>query len=82
MDFTSSPSPSTTGTNDENVIIAGPSTVDPNTEVKLVNVSITDENVALNVMVSFLNLGHRRGVFSLDESAKIFECVKKFQKSA
>ena len=58
---------------------AGASAVNPN-DVKLVDVSITDENVALNVMVSFLNLAHRRGVFAMDESAKIFECVKRFQK--
>jgi len=50
-------------------------------EVKLVNVPIVDEVVALNVMVSFLNLAQRRGVFTIDESAKIWECVKKFQKS-
>jgi len=49
-------------------------------EVKLVDVPITNENVALNVMISFLNLAHRRGVFSIDESAKIWECVKKFHK--
>ena len=51
-------------------------------EIRLVDVDITDENVALNVMVSFLNLAQRRGVFSFDESAKIWECVKKFQKTA
>lgn len=50
------------------------------TDVKLVDVPITNENVALNVMISFLNLAHRRGVFSIDESAKIWECVKKFHK--
>jgi hypothetical protein len=50
-------------------------------EVKLTDVEITNENVALNVIVSFLNLGQRRGVFSIDESAKIWECVKKFQKN-
>ena len=50
-------------------------------EVKLTDVQITDENVALNVIVSFLNLAQRRGVFSIDESAKIWECVKKFQKN-
>jgi len=49
-------------------------------EVKLVDVVISDENVALNVLVSFLNLGQRRGVFSMDESAKIWECIKVFQK--
>jgi hypothetical protein len=50
-------------------------------ETKLTDVEITNENVALNVIVSFLNLAQRRGVFSIDESAKIWECVKKFQKN-
>jgi hypothetical protein len=49
-------------------------------EVKLIDVVVTDENVALNVIVSFLTLAQRRGAFGLDESAKIWECVKKFQK--
>ena len=57
------------------------STVTEKKEVKLVDVEITNENVALNVIVSFLNLAQRRGVFSIDESAKIWECVKKFQKN-
>jgi len=48
---------------------------------KLLSVQVTDENVALNVMVSFLNLAQRRGVFSIDESAKIWECIAKFQKA-
>jgi hypothetical protein len=50
-------------------------------EVKLTDVEIINENVALNVIVSFLNLAQRRGVFSIDESSKIWECVKKFQKN-
>ena len=50
-------------------------------QARLIATQITDENVALNVMVSFLNLAQRRGIFSLDESAKIWECVKQFQKS-
>ena len=49
-------------------------------EVKLVDIPVADENVALNLLVGFLSLGQRRGVFSLDESAKIWECVQKFQK--
>jgi hypothetical protein len=49
-------------------------------EVKLVDVPVADENVALNLLVSFLSLAQRRGVFGLDESAKIWECVQKFQK--
>jgi hypothetical protein len=50
-------------------------------EVKLVDVNISDENTALNVIVSFLNLAQRRGAFSMDESSKIWECIKMFQKS-
>jgi hypothetical protein len=49
-------------------------------EVKLVDIAVTDENIALNVLVSFLNLAQRRGAFSIDESSKIWECVKVFQK--
>ena len=50
------------------------------TEVKLVDVPVLDENTALNVMVSFLNLAQKRGVFGIDESSKIWECIKMFQK--
>lgn len=49
-------------------------------EVKLVEVPVTDENVALNLLVSFVSLAHKRGAFTLDESAKIWECVKVFKK--
>jgi len=59
-----------------------PQTPEVKKEIKLIDVEIVNENVALNVMVSFLNLAQRRGVFSIDEAAKIWECVKKFQKTA
>ena len=49
-------------------------------EIKLVDVNISDENTALNVIISFLNLAQRRGAFSMDESSKIWECIKMFQK--
>jgi len=49
-------------------------------EVRLVDVAIKDENTALNVMVGFLTLAHKRGIFTIDESAKIWECIKVFQK--
>ena len=47
---------------------------------KLVNIPIKDENTALNVMVSFLSLAQKRGTFTIDESAKIWECINKFQR--
>ena len=50
----------------------------PPAEIRLTDVAITDENVALNVMVSFLNLAQKRGAYSIDESAKIWECIQKF----
>lgn len=49
---------------------------------KLTTVEITSEVVALNVMVSFLNLAQKRGAYNIDESAKIWECIKKFIPSA
>ena len=48
----------------------------------LLDIEITDDKVALNVMVMFLNLAQNRGAFRIDESAKIFECIKTFQKTA
>jgi hypothetical protein len=50
--------------------------------VKLVDVQVTDENIALNLLVSFISVAHKRGVFTLDESAKIWECISKFNKPA
>ena len=52
----------------------------PLLQVKLVDVQVTDENVALNLLVSFISVAHKRGVFTLDESAKIWECISKFNK--
>lgn len=47
-------------------------------DVRLVDIEVTNDNIALNLMVSFLNLAQRRGAYSLDESAKIWECLKRF----
>ena len=53
----------------------------PRKEVKLVDIPINDENTALNVIVSFLSIAQKRGIFTFDESAKIWECIKVFQKT-
>lgn len=47
---------------------------------RLVDIVVRDENTALNLLVSFVSLANKRGAFTLDESAKIWECVKMFQK--
>ena len=49
-------------------------------QVRLAEVEIDNEITALNMMVQFLGLAQKRGVFTIDESAKIWECVKKFQR--
>jgi glutathione synthase/RimK-type ligase-like ATP-grasp enzyme len=51
----------------------------PQKEIRLVDVAISDENTALNVMVGFLHIAHKRGIFTIDESAKIWECISKFK---
>jgi hypothetical protein len=37
-----------------------------------------DQNTALNIMVEFLNTAQKRGVFTFEESSKIWECLKAF----
>jgi hypothetical protein len=52
----------------------------PNPNVNpLLDVEIKDENVSLNLLVSFLTLANKRGAFSLEEAHKIWECVKRFK---
>jgi len=47
-------------------------------KTRLVDITVVDDNVALNLMVAFLNMAQRRGAYSMDESAKIWECVRRF----
>ena len=48
-------------------------------QVKLVDATISDQHIALNVLVGFIGVAQRRGTFALDESSKIYECIKMFQ---
>jgi hypothetical protein len=50
-----------------------------NKKLRLVDVPISNQNEALQLIVTFLNLAQKRGAFTLDESAKLWECVKMFQ---
>ena len=49
--------------------------------VNLLDVVVDSENTALNLLVGFLGVAQRRGVFAINESAKIHECVMMFQKN-
>jgi len=53
---------------------------DTQRQVNIVDVEVTNENVALNVMVALLNMAQRRGVYTMQESAKAWECVSKFMR--
>ena len=66
--------------NSENIVLSETPIPTTQKEVKLVDIPIADENTALNVMVNFLTLAHKRGAFGIDESAKIWECIRMFQK--
>jgi hypothetical protein len=50
----------------------------PEQPVVLVNVPVTDANIAFNVMISFLTVAQKRGAFAINESAKLWECLKFF----
>ena len=49
-------------------------------QTRLVDVPIVNEATALNVIVSFVGIAQQRGVFNLEESSKIWECIQKFRK--
>lgn len=51
-------------------------------QVQLSDISVDNENVALNVMVAMLNMAQRRGAFSMEESSKCWDCVKMFMKQS
>ena len=50
--------------------------------VNLLEIDLTDENAALRVLIGFIGLAQQRGAFAINESAKIYDCIKLFQKPA
>lgn len=48
-------------------------------QVRLVDIPLNNQQDALQLIVTFLNLAQKRGAFTLDESAKLWECIKMFQ---
>ncbi len=50
----------------------------PEAVAKLINSPVTSANVAFNILVQFLVVGQKRGVFNFEEAAKIWECMKLF----
>ena len=56
-----------------------PTTNGEKKQTRLVDIPVANQNEALQLIVTFLNLAQKRGAFTLDESAKLWECVKHFQ---
>ena len=48
-------------------------------QTRLVDVPVNTPQDALQLLVTFINLAQKRGAFTLDESAKLWECIKMFQ---
>ena len=46
--------------------------------IVLTDVEVNNSNIAFNVIISFLTVAQKRGTFSINESAKIWECLKFF----
>lgn len=44
----------------------------------LVDVPLDSPNAALNVIISFVTIAQSRGVFTVQESAKLWDCIKFF----
>jgi hypothetical protein len=47
-------------------------------QIDLDDYKIENQEMALNLMGQFLDLAQKRGAFNLQESAKIYECIKFF----
>ena len=60
---------------------SAPETTPAPPQLKLVDVNLDSQNTALNVIIGFITLGQQRGVYTIQESAKIWECIKMFQQS-
>lgn len=58
--------------------VAEPPVTEEPKSIILTEVEVTNSNIAFNVIVSFLTVAQKRGTFSINESAKIWECLKFF----
>ncbi len=49
-------------------------------DIRLVDLPVSNDNDALNLLVAFVGLAQKRGAFNLEEAGKIWECVKHFRR--
>jgi hypothetical protein len=52
-----------------------------NQQVPISEVPVTNQNEAFQMIIYFINVAQKRGTYSIDESAKLYECIKIFKSS-
>ena len=45
----------------------------------ITKVPVTDQNIALQLLVAFTQLAYRRGAYNIEEAAKLHECIEIFK---
>jgi hypothetical protein len=53
-----------------------------NQQIPISEVPVNNQNEALQMLVYFINVAQKRGTYTLDESAKIYECIKIFKSAS
>ena len=48
-------------------------------QVRLVDITVETRPQAFQMLIKFLNLANTRGAFGMEESHKLWECVKMFK---
>ena len=48
-------------------------------KVPLSDIVVDGENIALSVMIGILDIVHRRGGLTMEESSKVWECIRFFK---
>ena len=48
-------------------------------EMVITKVPVTDQNIALQLLVAFTQLAYRRGAYNIEEAAKLHECIEIFK---
>jgi len=51
----------------------------PQTQIPdLLNIEVKDQITALNVLINYITIAQKRGIFSIQESAHIWSCIQLF----
>jgi hypothetical protein len=50
----------------------------PSQVPELLNIEVKDQITALNVLINYITIAQKRGIFSIQESAHIWSCIQLF----